>query len=217
MGGRFHQENTPTHGKIQSAFPSFIPSFVFLPFNFPPPSLLPLFLYHFPSFLVPSVSVLSTNCFLLPSNFPPFFLPTFLTPSLRSSLCLPYHPSINPFFKLLSILPFSPPPFLLHDLLMSFPSSSNSFFPPSSFTKFPGILPFSRFLSLLPSFPITFLPCYVPSFLPHQLYSLQVLGPGCRLRHGHEAAVSQDGAHDEQAEQRWRVAVKDCLKTQPAS
>lgn len=30
---------------------------------------------------------------------------------------------------------------------------------------------------------------------------LQVLGPVGRLRHGHEAAVGQDGAHDEEAEQ----------------
>lgn len=42
-----------------------------------------------------------------------------------------------------------------------------------------------------------------------QVYSLQVLGPVGGLRHGHEAAVGQDGAHDEQTEQREHV--KDTL------
>lgn len=32
-------------------------------------------------------------------------------------------------------------------------------------------------------------------------YSLQVLGPGRRVGHGHEEAVGQDGEHDEQTEQ----------------
>lgn len=32
-------------------------------------------------------------------------------------------------------------------------------------------------------------------------YSLQVLGPGRRVRHGHEEAVGQDGEHYEQTEQ----------------
>ena len=38
-----------------------------------------------------------------------------------------------------------------------------------------------------------------------QVYLLQVFGPVRRLRHGHEATVGQDGAHDEQAEQREQV------------
>lgn len=33
-----------------------------------------------------------------------------------------------------------------------------------------------------------------------QVYLLHVFGPVRRLRHGHEATVGQDGAHDEQAE-----------------
>lgn len=33
-----------------------------------------------------------------------------------------------------------------------------------------------------------------------QVYLLHVFGPVRRLRHGHEATVRQDGAHDEQAE-----------------
>lgn len=33
-------------------------------------------------------------------------------------------------------------------------------------------------------------------------YSLDIFGPGGGLGHGHEAAVGQDGAHDEQTEQR---------------
>lgn len=37
------------------------------------------------------------------------------------------------------------------------------------------------------------------------MYSLQVLGPVRRFIHGHEAAVGQDGAHDEQAEQSDKV------------
>lgn len=36
------------------------------------------------------------------------------------------------------------------------------------------------------------------------VYSLQVLGPGRRIRHGHEEAVGQDGEHDEEAEQRGK-------------
>lgn len=38
-----------------------------------------------------------------------------------------------------------------------------------------------------------------------QVYLLQVLGPVRRLGHGHEAAVGQDGAHDEQTEQGEQV------------
>lgn len=36
------------------------------------------------------------------------------------------------------------------------------------------------------------------------MYSLQVLGPGRRIRHGHEEAVGQDSEHYEQAEQRGK-------------
>lgn len=36
------------------------------------------------------------------------------------------------------------------------------------------------------------------------MYSLQVLGPGRRVGHGHEEAVGQDGEHYEQAEQRGK-------------
>lgn len=41
-----------------------------------------------------------------------------------------------------------------------------------------------------------------------QVYLLQVFGPVRRLGHGHEAAVGQDGAHDEQTEQRKQVKEK---------
>lgn len=36
------------------------------------------------------------------------------------------------------------------------------------------------------------------------MYSLQVLGPGRRIGHGHEEAVGQDSEHYEQAEQRGK-------------
>lgn len=46
-----------------------------------------------------------------------------------------------------------------------------------------------------------------------QVYLLQVLGPVCRLGHGHEAAVGQDGAHDEQTEQGEQVKEEQGLMT----
>lgn len=44
-----------------------------------------------------------------------------------------------------------------------------------------------------------------------QVYLLHVFGPVGRLGHGHEAAVGQDGAHDEQAEQREQVKEQQGL------
>lgn len=45
-------------------------------------------------------------------------------------------------------------------------------------------------------------------------YLLQVFGPVRRLRHGHEATVGQDGAHDEQTEQREQVKEQQGLTSQ---
>lgn len=56
--------------------------------------------------------------------------------------------------------------------------------------------------------------CANSSIRRKRAYSLQVLGPGRRIRHGHEEAVGEDGEHDEQAEQPGNLVKETAPGTQ---